>query len=33
LMNPSHPKAAEVKILSSQPFHFDPRLASRAKLT
>lgn len=27
LMNPSHPKAAEVKVLSTQPFHFDPRLA------
>jgi len=29
LMNPMHPKAADVKILSTQPFHFDPRLASR----
>ena len=28
LMNPMHPKATKVKILSSKPFHFDPRLAS-----
>ncbi len=26
LMNPLHPEAASVKILSSQPFYFDPRL-------
>jgi RES domain-containing protein len=28
LMNPLHPKATEVKVLSVQPFHFDPRLAT-----
>ena len=28
LMNPLHPKAALVKIMSSQPFHFDPRLTT-----
>lgn len=29
LMNPLHPKAKEVKVLSTHPFHFDPRLTSR----
>ena len=29
LFNPAHPKASEVKILSKQQFHFDPRLAAR----
>jgi RES domain-containing protein len=26
LMNPQHPQFAEIKILSTQPFHFDARL-------
>jgi RES domain-containing protein len=29
LMNPLHPQATEVKILSSLPFRFDPRLVSQ----
>jgi RES domain-containing protein len=29
LMNPLHPKANEVKIISSLPFRFDPRLIAR----
>ncbi|MGZ3756742.1 MAG: RES family NAD+ phosphorylase [Mucilaginibacter sp.] len=28
LLNPMHPEAATVKIISSQPFHFDPRLTA-----
>jgi RES domain-containing protein len=28
LLNPLHPEAASVKIISSQPFHFDPRLTA-----
>jgi RES domain-containing protein len=29
LMNPLHPQAAKVKIISSLPFRFDPRLVAR----
>ena len=29
VLNPAHPRMREVKIISTRPFHFDPRLVMR----
>jgi RES domain-containing protein len=31
LLNPNHPDAAEIKVISANPFHFDSRLQSTIK--